>query len=74
MKLEVITREPESDAHPTPVLFVHAMFHGAWCWEEYFLPYFAQHRYVVHALSLCGHAGSAGVCEAKTMLHLGLLT
>jgi pimeloyl-ACP methyl ester carboxylesterase len=60
MKLEVITREPESDARPTPVLFVHAMFHGAWCWEEYFLPYFTQHHYVVHALSLRGHAGSEG--------------
>ena len=43
MKLEVITREPETDARPTPVLFVHGMFHGAWCWDEHFLPYFAQH-------------------------------
>lgn len=60
MKLEVITREPESDARNTPVLFVHAMFHGAWCWEEHFLPYFAEHRYVVHAMSLRGHAGSEG--------------
>jgi pimeloyl-ACP methyl ester carboxylesterase len=60
MKLEVITREPESNAHSTPVLFVHAMFHGAWCWDEHFLRYFAQHGYVAHALSLRGHAGSEG--------------
>jgi alpha-beta hydrolase superfamily lysophospholipase len=60
MKLEVITREPETGARSTPALFVHAMFHGAWCWEEHFLPYFAQHGYVAHALSLRGHAGSEG--------------
>ena len=60
MKLEVITREPETNARPTSVLFVHAMFHGAWCWEEHFLPYFAQHGYVAHALSLRGHGGSDG--------------
>lgn len=60
MKLEVITREPETDARTTSVLFVHAMFHGAWCWEEHFLPHFAQHRYVAHALSLRGHGGSEG--------------
>jgi pimeloyl-ACP methyl ester carboxylesterase len=60
MKLEVIIQEPESDARPTPVLFVHPMFHGAWCWEEHFLPYFAQHGYMAHAVSLRGHAGSEG--------------
>ena len=60
MKLEVLTREPKSDARNTPVLFVHAMFRGAWCWEDHFLPYFAQHGYVAHALSLRGHAGSEG--------------
>ena len=36
------------------------MFHGAWCWDEHFLPYFAQHRYTAHAFSLRGHCGSAG--------------
>jgi pimeloyl-ACP methyl ester carboxylesterase len=60
MKLEVLTQEPEPDAGSTPVLFVHAMFHGAWCWEEHFLPYFAQHGYVAHAVSLRGHGGSEG--------------
>ena len=62
MKLEVITREPEGNARTTPILFVHGMFHGAWCWEEHFLPFFAQRGYAAHALSLRGHAGSEG-CE-----------
>jgi pimeloyl-ACP methyl ester carboxylesterase len=36
------------------------MSHAAWCWAEHFLPYFAQHGYVSHALSLRGHGGSEG--------------
>ncbi|MCW8810735.1 MAG: lysophospholipase [Ignavibacteriaceae bacterium] len=60
MQLEVITREPESDAHNTPVLFVHGMWHAAWCWSENFLPYFAQHGYKSYAMSLRGHGASDG--------------
>lgn len=60
MQLEVITQEPAADAHPTPVLFVHGMFDAAWCWSEHFLPYFAQHGYKSHALSLRGHGASEG--------------
>lgn len=59
MNLELITETPESDAHSTPVLFVHGMYHGAWCWEN-FLPYFAQRGYVSHAMSLRGHGASEG--------------
>lgn len=36
------------------------MWHAAWCWAEHFLPYFAQHGYVSHALSLRGHGSSDG--------------
>ncbi len=60
MRLEMITRQPQTDARPTPLLFVHCMFHGAWYWEENFLPYFAEHGYTAHAVSLRGHAGSEG--------------
>lgn len=59
-KLKVRTYTPAADAHPTPILFVHGMFHGAWCWEKYFLPYFARNGYTAHALSLRGHVGSEG--------------
>ncbi|MBI4631514.1 MAG: alpha/beta fold hydrolase [Chloroflexi bacterium] len=60
MQLELITRQPASNPRPTPLLFVHGAWHGAWCWAEYFLPYFAQHGYVSHALSLRGHGTSEG--------------
>lgn len=42
------------------MLFVHGKWHGAWCWDEHFLPYFAAHGYDCTALSLRGHAGSQG--------------
>lgn len=58
MQLEVITQEPTTAARTTPVLFVHGMWHAAWCWKEHFLPYFAGHGYKSHALSLRGHGAS----------------
>lgn len=60
MQLEVISRKPAADAHPTPVLFVHGMWHAAWCWSEHFQSYFAKHGYESHALSLRGHGASEG--------------
>ena len=60
MELEIISRLPASDARPTPLLFVHGAWHGAWCWEAHFLDYFASRGYASHALSLRGHGNSEG--------------
>ena len=60
MNLEVITRQPETTSRKTPLLFVHGAWHGAWCWEDTFLPHFARQGYAAHALSLRGHGESAG--------------
>jgi pimeloyl-ACP methyl ester carboxylesterase len=60
MKLEVIHRAPEGEARPTPLLFVHGAWHGAWYWDEFFLPYFAGRGYDSYALSLRGHGESEG--------------
>jgi pimeloyl-ACP methyl ester carboxylesterase len=60
MTLEVITLQPPEQRFETPLLFVHGAWHGAWCWAENFLPYFAGRGYVVHALSLRGHGNSSG--------------
>jgi pimeloyl-ACP methyl ester carboxylesterase len=42
------------------IVFVHGMCHGAWCWEEYFVPYFEQLGYTCVVFNLPGHevAGS----------------
>ncbi|MBW2181184.1 MAG: alpha/beta fold hydrolase [Deltaproteobacteria bacterium] len=58
MKLEIITHKPKEVSNKKPILFVHGAWHGAWCWEEYFLPYFAKRGYASHALSLRGHGNS----------------
>jgi len=58
--LELISHMPASPAHPVPLLFVHGAFVAAWCWDDYFLPYFASRGFAAHALSLRGHGGSAG--------------
>jgi pimeloyl-ACP methyl ester carboxylesterase len=60
MKLEVVSRQPSLQTHATPLLFVHGLFLGMWCWEEHFLDYFAQHGYAAYALSLRGHGASEG--------------
>jgi pimeloyl-ACP methyl ester carboxylesterase len=36
-------------------VFVHGAWHGAWCWDEFFLPYFADRGYECHAFSFRGH-------------------
>ncbi len=43
----------------TPLLFIHGACHAAWCWEN-FLPFFAEHGYESHAVSLRGHGASDG--------------
>ena len=56
--LEVIDKGSSSESHPTPLLFVHGAWHGAWCWDEYFLDFFAYRGYRALAVSLRGHGNS----------------
>lgn len=58
--LEVIDKGDPTDEHPVPLLFVHGAWHGAWCWDEHFLDFFAGHGYRVVAPSLRGHGASPG--------------
>jgi pimeloyl-ACP methyl ester carboxylesterase len=37
------------------IVFVHGMAHGAWCWEEHFIPYFEKLGYTCIAFDLPGH-------------------
>jgi pimeloyl-ACP methyl ester carboxylesterase len=60
MRLEVVSHLPESPSHQTPLLFLHGEWHGAWCWEDYFLPYFAEKGFSTHAMSLRAHGMSEG--------------
>ncbi|MGA9491564.1 MAG: alpha/beta fold hydrolase [Mycobacterium sp.] len=58
--LEMIDKGSSSQAHPAPLLFVHGAWHGAWCWDEHFLDFFADKGYRAVALSLRGHGASPG--------------
>lgn len=58
--LEVLSHLPSRPRHSRPLLFVHGAYTGAWCWEEHFLPYFADQGYSAYALSLRGHGTSWG--------------
>lgn len=57
--LEVLAHSPEGRApHRVPLLFIHGAYTAAWCWEEHFLPWFAERGYATYAVSLSGHGGS----------------
>lgn len=58
IQLEIISREPETPKFEAPLLFVHGTGHGAWCWDEHFLPFFAARGFSAHAVSLRGHGKS----------------
>jgi pimeloyl-ACP methyl ester carboxylesterase len=59
----------------TVLVFLHGSFHGAWCWAEHWLPYFAQHRNCICvAPSWRGTGGTpvvaAGVTKTKIDQHV----
>lgn len=54
----IISHLPTQKTDKPALLFVHGAWHGAWCWEDYYLPYFAQQGFAAHALDLRGHGQS----------------
>lgn len=58
--LELLAVPHGGAAGRTPLVFVHGAYVGAWCWEEHFLPWFAERGFPSYALSLRGHGKSAG--------------
>jgi len=57
--LELISQGAEC-ATRLPVLCIHGGWHGAWCWQDNFLPGLAAAGYAAYALSLRGHGCSTG--------------
>lgn len=53
--LNTIDKGETSQAHPTPLLFVHGAWHGAWCWDEHFLDFFGDRGYRAIAINLRAH-------------------
>jgi alpha-beta hydrolase superfamily lysophospholipase len=67
MKLEIISKKPKGVSRAVPILFVHGAWHGAWCWEKNFMPYFAENGYTAYALSLRGHGNSDAPAHFRWM-------
>ena len=59
-ELELLERRASQRRFDTPLLFIHGAYAGAWCWEEYFLDYFADQGFDAYAVSLRGHGKSEG--------------
>lgn len=65
MKLEVISRGSADGTARPSLLFIHGGFHGAWCWDEYMLPWFGARGWHANALSLRGHGNSDGHADIR---------
>ena len=51
--------QPRATRKP-PILFIHGLAHGAWCWREHWMPAAAELGFPVYAVSLRGHGDSGG--------------
>ncbi len=57
---EVISVVPEGGSDRPPLLMVHDVAHGAWCFGEHWVPAAADAGWPAYAVSLRGHGGSGG--------------
>jgi pimeloyl-ACP methyl ester carboxylesterase len=57
---EVLSALPDEPTGRQPLLFVHDLAHGAWCFAEHWLDAAAVRGYPAYAVSLRGHGGSGG--------------
>ena len=57
MQLEIIHKASKKP-NGKSLLFIHGMWHGAWCYKPYFLPYFSDLGYDTYALSFRNHGKS----------------
>jgi pimeloyl-ACP methyl ester carboxylesterase len=57
--LEVIECHPKKTKRH-PILFIHGANMSGWCWNEHFMPYFAERNHPTYALDLRGHGKSDG--------------
>ena len=59
--------EPRTTRTP-PLLFIHGLAHGAWCFAENWLQAAAAKGFPAYALSLRGHGGSGGSRQRRRTL------
>ena len=52
--MEVIFQKGAKSEKNPPLVFVHGSFHAAWCWAEYWMPFFSDKSFDCYAVSLLG--------------------
>jgi hypothetical protein len=57
-KAQVISSIPTTTQRKPPILFLHGSFHGAWCWQEKYIPFFVGMGYPCIAYSWRGTGGT----------------
>ena len=57
---EVISAQPDEPTDRPPLLMVHGVAHGAWCFGEHWVPSAAEQGWSSYAVSLRGHGTSGG--------------
>ena len=73
IKAQVISCVPTKKTNKPPIIFLHGSFHGAWCWEEKYIPYFVKEGYPCVAYSWRGTGGTPageGVTKVKILDHV----
>lgn len=71
--LEVLAVQPPrghsvAGADRPPLLFLHGLGHGAWCYQEHWLAAAAERGFPAYALSFRGHGGSGGHTRLRRTL------
>lgn len=71
MTVRLVSVLPEAGSRRHPILFLHGAWHGAWCWEEHFMPWFAAQGFECHAFDLRHHgeAGGPGTLRRSRIRH-----
>jgi pimeloyl-ACP methyl ester carboxylesterase len=64
--LEIIKEKAKGQPKGS-IVFIHGAWHGAWCWQDNFLSYFAEQGYDCYAPSLRAHGKSKSNKNLKWM-------
>jgi Alpha/beta hydrolase family len=69
---QVVYSLPIKKTDKPPIIFLHGSFHGAWCWQEKYIPYFVSLGFPCVAFSWRGTGGTPageGVTKVKILDH-----
>lgn len=57
-EIELLKEPARGSRRGPPLLFIHGGFHGAWCWADHFMPWFAERGFECFAVSYREHGAN----------------